>query len=70
MSYLLKLLGTARRVLMPTSGFSFLPPCIIPQKNGLPLAIKFTGTFKEDKSATAGRLKNGTITPKAFFPAG
>ncbi len=37
------------------------------EKLACPLHSKFTRTFKEDKSATAGRLKDGIITPKAFF---
>ena len=32
-----------------------------------PLHSKFTRTFKEDKSATARRLKDGIINQKRFF---
>jgi hypothetical protein len=39
------------------------------EKLACPLHSKFTRSFKEDKSATAGRLKDGIITPKAFFSA-
>jgi hypothetical protein len=40
------------------------------EKLACPLHETFTRTFKEEESETAGRLKDGTITKKAFFSTG
>jgi hypothetical protein len=47
-----------------------LKDCSNTEKMARPLHPKCTRTFKAEKSETAGRLKDGIITPKAFFSAG
>jgi hypothetical protein len=40
------------------------------EKLACPLQENFTRIFKEEESETAGRLKDGIITKKAFFSTG